>query len=415
MTFSGSAGDSTDGTGVTDGTGRPRHSAVPAHHATRFRAGSVVALGLVTALVAGSAGAGLVAGMSSGSTRAEGTAVTGTNRGSASVVSPWSGRGHTDAGASPQTPPVGRGQAAVSPVTTPASTEQSIGVVVIDTVLGYQTASVAGTGIVLTSTGEILTNNHVIDGATSIGVTVVSTGASYVASVVGTDSSQDIAVLQLTDASGLATAPLDTVSAVAVGDTVTGVGNAGGTGSLAAAAGTMTGLDQTITATGEGGSAAETLTGLIQVDADIQAGDSGGPLYDADGEVIGVDTAASSGTGSITGYAIGIQAALGVVSQIDAGLGTGTITVGYPAFLGVEIDRPSGVIVGVATGSSAATVGLTSGDTITAIDGTAVDPATGLAPLLAVHGPGDSIVIDWLDTAGGARSATVVLAAGPAD
>ena len=147
--------------------------------------------------------------------------------------------------------------------------------------------------MVLTSDGEVLTNNHVVDGATSITVTVLSTGESYRATVVGTDPTDDVAVLQLTDASGLDTVQTDE-DGVAVGDDVTAVGNAGNEIGTSAAAGSVTGVDQSITATDESGSDAEQLTGLIEIAADVQAGDSGGPLYDAGGEVVGMDTAASS-------------------------------------------------------------------------------------------------------------------------
>ena len=122
------------------------------------------------------------------------------------------------------------------PRRTTASAAQQVGIVEINTVLQYQDAQAAGTGMVLTSDGEILTNNHVVDGATSISVTISSTGATYAATVVGTDPTDDVAVLQLTDASGLQTAKLSTAAAT-VGDAVTGVGNAGGTGTLTAATG----------------------------------------------------------------------------------------------------------------------------------------------------------------------------------
>ena len=99
-------------------------------------------------------------------------------------------------------------------------------------VLGYQNAEGAGTGMVLTSNGEILTNNHVVNGATSITVTVASTGKSYRADVVGTDPTDDVAVISLRNASGLKTAKIGDSSGVAVGDSIVGVGNAGGTGTL---------------------------------------------------------------------------------------------------------------------------------------------------------------------------------------
>ncbi|MCU1526029.1 MAG: hypothetical protein JWO18_2923 [Microbacteriaceae bacterium] len=304
---------------------------------------------------------------------------------------------------------------------TAATNAQEVGVVTIDTVLKYQGAEAAGTGIILSSSGEILTNNHVIDGATSISVTVVSTGQVYVADVVGTDASSDIAVLQLEGASGLSTATTDTTSQAAVADSVTAVGNAGGTGTLTAAQGTVTALNKSITASSEGSSASEALTGLIETDANVVAGDSGGPLYESNGEVIGIDTAASSGSSTVTGYAIAIGTALSIADQIETGNATSTITIGYPGFLGVEIGSSttgaiSGATVGgVVAGTPAATAGLVAGDTITAVGGSTVTSASQLSQLLGGYKPGDSVTIGWTDTAGAAHSASVVLVQGPAN
>jgi hypothetical protein len=138
------------------------------------------------------------------------------------------------------------------------------GLVDINTTLGYQQEQAAGTGIVLSSNGEILTNNHVIDGATSISVTDVGSGKTYTASVVGYDRTKDIAVLQLKNASGLQTATLGNSSNASVGEDVVGVGNAGGTGGTpSAAGGTVTALNQSITASDEGDGTSEQLSGLI--------------------------------------------------------------------------------------------------------------------------------------------------------
>ncbi|TWD79141.1 PDZ domain-containing protein [Kribbella amoyensis] len=188
--------------------------------------------------------------------------------------------------------------AKLAQVVTPASVAAQVspGLVDVNTVLGYEGARAAGTGIVLTSDGEILTNHHVIEGATQISVTDIGNGRTYQAGVVGYDSAHDIAVLKLKDASGLQTAKTGDSSKVAVGDQVVGIGNAGGVGGQPSyAAGQVTALNQAITATDEGGSDPENLTGLIATDANIQAGDSGGPLANASGEVIGVDTAGSGG------------------------------------------------------------------------------------------------------------------------
>ena len=313
-----------------------------------------------------------------------------------------------------------------------ATAAQQIGVVDITSELTYDQAESAGTGIVLTSTGEILTNNHVVEGATSISVTVVSTGAVYTAAVVGTDATDDVAVLQLTGASGLQTAHLDTAGDTAVGEAVTGVGNAGGTGGTPSASpGTVTALEQTITTQAEQTAASETLHGLIQTDADIQAGDSGGPLFDAADQVIGIDTAAAQGGVMTAGYAIPIEDALAIATQIESGQASATVTIGYPAFLGIEVasaadesaagfgyaygaNATSGAAVsGVIDGGPAAAAGLTGGDTITALGGTAIGSAQDLTDSLAALKPGQTVSVSWADAAGSAHTADVTLAQGP--
>src|SRR5215472_5087811 len=170
----------------------------------------------------------------------------------------------------------------------------SPGLVDVTSTLGYAGATAKGTGIVLTSNGEVLTNNHVINGATSVSVTDVGNGKTYKAAIVGYDESHDIAVLQMSGASGLTTASTGDSSAVQAGDKVVGLGNAGGLdGTPSVAAGSVTALNQSITASDEGSGSSEQLTGLIETNANIQAGDSGGPLANSHGQVIGVDTAAS--------------------------------------------------------------------------------------------------------------------------
>jgi S1-C subfamily serine protease len=302
-----------------------------------------------------------------------------------------------------------------SSTTTTASAAQQVGIVEINTVLQYQNAEAAGTGMVLTSDGEILTNNHVVDGATSISVTVSRTGATYTARVVGTDATDDVAVLQLSGASGLRTARLSTAAA-AVGEAVAGVGNAGGTGTLTAAPGTVTAVDQSITATDAGGGAAEQLSGLIEIDAAIQAGDSGGPLYGDEGTIIGMDTAASSG-GPADAYAIPIRTAQAIADQIESGVGNATIHQGNPAFLGVSMaDGASGATVArVLSGTAAESAGIAAGDVITSVDGTAIASAEALSSAMAGYDPGDRVTVTWTTAAGASDSATVTLGTGPAD
>ncbi|WP_169166029.1 S1C family serine protease [Cellulomonas taurus] len=323
-----------------------------------------------------------------------------------------------------QTTPGEQVQGSSSLDVTEATAEQSTGVVLINTVLGYNSAEAAGSGVVLTSTGLILTNNHVVEGSTEIQVTVPATGQTYTATVVGTDSTADIAVLQLQGASGLTTATVDKDGDPAVGDTVTAVGNAEGGGTLMAATGPVTGLEQSITTQSEGVSKGEDLTNLIQVDADVVSGDSGGALIDDQGEVVGITTAASSGSSNITGYAIPIEDALTVAKQIVSGEASDTVTIGLPAFLGVQLSTTStglpgatgtgAVVGGVIADTPAAQAGLVAGDTITAVDGTTVTSGDELSAALADHAPGDQVQLTWTTATGASQTATVTLIEGPA-
>ncbi len=301
-----------------------------------------------------------------------------------------------------------------------ATATQVKGIVDITTTVDYSQGEAAGTGMILTSDGEVLTNNHVVDGATKITVTVLSTGRSYAATVVGTSPTNDIAVLRLTDASGLTTANLGTSSGIAVGQPVVGVGNAGDDPGTSAAPGTITALDQAITASDQGGGNSENLTGLIETDADIQAGDSGGPLYDASGQVIGIDTAAEASARSgqtVAGYAIPIDHALSVAHEILSGTDDATIHQGLPAFLGIQMSQTGTgtTIAGVVDGSAAAGAGLGAGDTITAIGGTSVASPAAVSAAISTHNPGDRVKIAWTTASGTTHTATVTLGAGPAD
>jgi len=325
--------------------------------------------------------------------------------------------------------------------------------------LGNQGASAAGTGIVLTSNGTVLTNNHVIRGATSIKVTDVGNGRTYTAKVVGYDASKDVAVIQLQNASGLTTANLGDSSSVQTGDSVTALGNAGGKGGTpSVATGAVTALNQGITASDEGsGVNSEQLTGLIETNADIQPGDSGGALVNSYGQVIGMNTAASSGTqfqsesgqSAAQAYAIPIDNAETLAKQVEAGQGSSTVHIGATAFLGIETDgsnsgsgsgdsggfggfggfgdgsgfggqgngsgTSSGVtIAGALSGSPAASAGLTQGDTITSVGGQSVSSATDIQQGLVKYHPGDKISISWVDQSGQSHTATVTLANGPA-
>jgi S1-C subfamily serine protease len=304
---------------------------------------------------------------------------------------------------------------------TAATADETQGVVTIVSTLNYDSSyKSAGTGMVMTANGLVLTNNHVVQGATSIEVTDEATGETYTGKVVGTDATNDVAVLQLEDASGLTPVDFDASGGVATGDAVHSTGNAGGTGDLVTAEGTVLATDQAISVASETGSGTESLSGLIELQSDVVSGDSGGPLRDADGEVVGIVTAASSGSAPITGYAIPISHALSIAQQIVAGQGSSTIQIGLPAFLGAQISGTAtgtgaGVpIAGTVQGSAAESAGLVAGDTVTAIDGTPVADASTLTAAVRAHDAGDQVQLTWTDAAGTSHTATVTLGEGPA-
>ena len=384
----------------------------PPKRRSGWRLGAGVATLTAAALVGGMMIGNAVSGDSSNSNSADGQLVPST---------PGSGNGSGNGGGTGQLP--GSTGGGTSTSVTLANAKQKVGVVTIVSTLRYQNSQSAGTGMILSSDGEVLTNNHVINGATSIVVTVASTGKSYRADVVGTAPSKDVAVIQLRNASGLKTAKLaDNSDDAKIGDPVVGVGNAGGTGALRASSGKVTDLDQTITASDDGsGTNAERLTGLIQVDAPIISGDSGGPLYDASGEVIGMDTAASANPGEATAYAIPIEDAVSVADQIEAGHESSTVHIGLPAFLGVQISSASsvkGALVESLLEGPASAAGIRPGSVITKVGGTAITTGSALRTALQKFQPGDHVKITWAnpaDAAGSSHSATVTLASGPAD
>jgi S1-C subfamily serine protease len=296
------------------------------------------------------------------------------------------------------------------------------GVVVIDTKLGIEGGEAAGTGMVLTSSGEVVTNNHVIKGATSIKVVVPGTGHSYKAKVVGYDVSADVAVLKLVGAANLATVPLGDSSSVSRGQAVKAVGNAGGIGRLNKVTGRVTAVARAITVSDDQGGT-EHLTGLIKTNAALQPGDSGGPLLNSAGQVIGMDTAASSGFGfqdvsSAAGFAIPIDKATTIASLIESGKASATIHIGGTAFLGVELAQNGTVrgatIYSVVGGSPAARAGLAAGDTITRFNGKSISSPSKLSSAVTQRKPHAHVSLRYLDQFGRAHTAKITLASGPA-
>jgi S1-C subfamily serine protease len=318
------------------------------------------------------------------------------------------------------------------------------GLVDINTTIDYGSAQGAATGMVLTATGEVLTNNHVVEGATTIRVTDIGNSKTYGATVLGYNRSQDVALIQLTNASGLQTVNLGDSSKVSVGEGVVAIGNANGVGGTPSyAGGSVTATNQSITASDEIAGTSEQLSGLIETDADVISGDSGGSLVNSSGQVIGMDTAGSGGfqfqASSAQSYAVPIDQALTTVKQIKAGASSSTVHIGPTAFLGVSVgpasSGPSGsggffgngngngngsgtsatgvYIDSVIAGGPASQAGLVQGDTITSVDGHSVTSDDSLTDVMLGEKPGASVSVQYLDASGQQQTTTVTLASGP--
>jgi S1-C subfamily serine protease len=286
----------------------------------------------------------------------------------------------------------------------------------------------AGTGMVLTADGEILTNNHVVEGASSIQVTIPGHGSST-ATVVGVDPTDDVALLQLNSASGLATVTLGDSSTVQVGDPITAIGNAFGRGGPpTSTTGTVAAVHRSITARDPSGTSSERLDDVIQIAADVHPGDSGGAVLNAQGQVVGIITAGpSNSSGNGTGFAIPINNAIGIVNEIRAGHGSSEILLGERGFMGVAVQPvdpaaaaqlglgdTSGVLVaGVQPGSPAAKVGMTAPAVIRSIDGQAINTLDELGDAIHSKVPGEQIQVTWIDQQG-QHTASVTLSSGPA-
>ncbi len=307
--------------------------------------------------------------------------------------------------ASPLTPPAPRDAASASAQVGPQ-------IVDIDARLGYQSALGAGTGIVIDGGGVVLTNNHVVAGATNLTARSIGNGQTYPATVIGYDRQHDVAVLQLAGG-GLPSANIGNSDTVRVGEPIVSLGNAGGAGGAPAAeVGTVSALNQTVSANDALTGSTETLNGLIQVDAGIRPGDSGGPTVNSANQVIGMNTAASQNyhLGRGQGFAIPINQAMAIAGQIRSGASSPTVHIGPTAFLGVGVnDAPGGAVVRqVIPGGPAAGAGINPDDVITSINGQPVNSATALTNILDQHHPGDGI-----DVGLHGRNANVTLADGP--
>jgi S1-C subfamily serine protease len=317
-------------------------------------------------------------------------------------------------------------------------------IVNVTSTLKYQNETAEGTGIILSANGLVLTNNHVIDGATSVRAELAVSGKTYTATVLGYDSTDDVALLQLNGASGLTQVSVGNSNAVKLNDPVLALGNAQGKmGTPSAAAGIVNALNRTISASDSGNSSfTETLHNMIQTNAQIQEGDSGGPLVNASGQVIGMDTAANT-TGdqfgqstATTGFAIPINKALTIARQVASGKATTTVHIGLAGFMGVGVadisqaDRclqgssgfggggignytppvnSGAVVCNAYSGTPAASSGLAAGDVITSVDGQAVSNEAGLTKVTNATHPNDKITVVYVDTNGSKHTTTFSL------
>jgi S1-C subfamily serine protease len=274
----------------------------------------------------------------------------------------------------------------------------------------------AGTGMILTTTGAILTNYHVVASSTEISVQINGEGPSYAGKVVGTARAEDVAVIQLEDAANLRPIQVGNPNALTPGDTVVAVGNAlGRSGPLTVASGTVTALNQTATAADPSTGASETLTGLIQSSTPLQPGDSGGPLVNTAGQVVGMNTAASlrNRTGSAgVAFSIPINRALSIANDIRAGRASSVVQIGQPGYLGVQVTREGAVVTRVVPGMPAEAAGLVAGDRIVAVNDSPVETSIGLTEALAAYRAGDTVNLQWVDAGGSRRTARVKLSAG---
>jgi S1-C subfamily serine protease len=338
------------------------------------------------------------------------------------------------------------------------------GLVIINTTLQYNSEQAAATGMVISPDGLVLTNNHVIEGSTSINARTAN-GHQYQAKVVGYDVTGDIALIQLQGASGLRTVPIDSSSAIKTGDSVVALGNAQGQNAIVPVTGQVTALNQTITAGDQGGSISqETLHNMIQTNANIVSGDSGGPLANSAGQVIGMDTAGNDGGFAVQqdsfGYAIPIKGALAVAGQITRGQASSTVIIGYPPFMGVYIGHGSNsdpqaqaeqensgngsggfggngnqncytsdrnlvapasianvnsgtLILGTICGGPAMAAGMTAGSVITAVNGQAIGSPDSLTGMVSKFRPGTTIKVTWVSPSGQRSTSSIKLTAGP--
>jgi S1-C subfamily serine protease len=346
------------------------------------------------------------------------------------------------------------------------------GLVDITSTLKYNSETAEGTGMIISSAGLVLTNNHVIDGATHVQATLAAPGAntsqSYPARVVGYDATDDVALLQLQGASGLPTETFGNSSQVSLGTPVLALGNAEGQGGARLVTGIINALNRSIQASDQGSNTTEDLNHMLQTNAPIQQGDSGGALANNAGQVIGMITAANTSTssqigssGGTLGFAIPINSALAIARLIATGQQSATVYIGLPGFLGVEVatssspdpqqqaaDEAQGgsggraapgggsscqttnqqagipahiapiaagaLILGVLCNTAATSAGMVPGDVITSVAGQPITTPVSLTGITAKYHPNDIVSVTWVSLNGVEHTTRMMLGPGPA-
>jgi S1-C subfamily serine protease len=334
-------------------------------------------------------------------------------------------------------------------------------VVDVTSALRYNAETAEGTGFVINAAeGLILTNNHVIRGATTVTVTLTSNGREFPARIVGEDVMADVALLQIQDPAGLATAAIGNSSLLPPGSPVLALGNQAGIGGAPTVApGVITGKGQTIQANDASSSFTETLHNMLVTNAHVAPGDSGGPLANAQGQVIGMVTAAGTSPPN-AGYAIPINYALAAARLIAIGRPAPGVVIGPRAFLGVVTAsasdsrshrrasgasspqtapssvtgvpaclqtstaaaapgrtapaRSGALVYGVLCGTGAEAAGLEAGDVITSADGRPVTSPSGLTAIVNGCRVGALVPVTWISAAGKRQIRLVRLDVAPA-
>jgi putative serine protease PepD len=267
---------------------------------------------------------------------------------------------------------------------------------------GGGTSQAEGSGWVYDTSGHIVTNQHVVDGATAIKVKLQS-GKTYTAKLVGADASTDLAVIKVdAPASELKPIALADASSIDVGDGVVAIGSPFGLEGTVTS-GIVSALDRQMQSPN-----GYTINGAIQTDAAINHGNSGGPLLDLNGKLIGVNAQIESDSGGNdgVGFAIPVSTVKSVVPQLING---GSVA---HAFLGVSLTSGSATVAEVRAGTPAEQAGLQAGDVIVSVDGKAVSTSIGLQTAIDAHKPGDKVELK-VKRNGSEKTFTVTLGTRP--